>query len=212
MVSAHYALRMDYVDLDRTPLSTWLSANATGFLCVYETADGENPHIHAVFHSGLKLSGLRSSFKKAFVDKVGNGAYSLKVCDDDVEAYMRYMCKGASVEEEPTVIVQQGLDYTPEKVKAAWEMYWVNNAAIKANKRKRVKCSTIVEELELACKAKGVKKSDREGIALEYIRMYKDARKGINVFHARSVVNTVAILLDDTGDVAKVLAGQIAFQ
>lgn len=209
-VQAHYALRMDYEEADRQDLSAWLSSAGGAFLCVFETASGENPHVHAVIYSEKKLAALRKSFQRSFPGKNGNGAYSLKICDDDVDAYMRYMCKGASRDDPPVVLFQQGLDYTPELVEAAHGRYWVNADAIKANKRKRVVCSTIVEELEKLCKDKGVR--SRDAIALEYVRLYKDGRKAINIFHGRGVVNTVAVLLDESGDVAQSLAAQIAYQ
>lgn len=213
MAGLHYALRMDVSasEEEKPRLSTWLSANASGFLVVFEQAPNENDHIHAVLYSDKKLDALRKSFKRAFPEKAGNGGYSMKKCDDDVEAYMRYMCKGAGVDAPPEVWARQGLEYDDQKVEAAHEAYWVNAEALRSNKRKRAKIGTIVEELEALCKQKGVRKDDKVGIAREYIRFYRDARKGINVFQARAVVNTVALLLDDTGKFEEELANQIAF-
>lgn len=213
MSGQHYALRMDVSEseAEKPRLSDWLSANGTAFLVVFEQAPNENDHIHAVFYSDKKLDALRKSFKRAFTEKAGNGGYSLKKCDDDVEAYMRYMCKGPDADTQPEVWCRQGLEYAPEKVVSAHEAYWVNAEALRSNKRKRAKLGTIVEELEALCKHKGVTKGDKVGIAREYIRFYRDARKGINVFHARSVVNTVALLLDDTGKFEEELANQIAY-
>lgn len=210
MSGLHYALRLDVDQLDKPTLSEWLSANGTGFLVCYEEAAGENPHVHVVLYTDKKMDALRKSFTRGFPTKTGNGGYSLKKCDDDVDAYMRYLCKGTSPDIGPCVWTAQGLDFTPEKVADAHARYWVNNAALVQNKVKRVKCATIVEELELLCKRKGVRKGDKEAIALEYIKLYRDGRKGINIFHARSVVNTVACLLDDSGDTERILAAQIA--
>lgn len=208
-----FALRADYKDGDQALLSAWLSAIATVFLVVYEEHDGENPHVHCVFSSDKNLSALRVSFKRKFTDKIGNGGYSLKECDDDVEAYMRYMCKGDSKDNDPVVLIKQGQDYTDEKIKAAHDAYWVNNAALQSNKKKRKlipNCQTVIEKLEAVCKEKGVRKNDKNAIAAEYIKMMKDARKPINVFAAKAVVNTVVVLLDDSGEAAETLASIIA--
>lgn len=208
-----YSLRADYKEGDQALLSAWLSAIATVFLVVYEEHDGENPHVHCVFSSDKNLSAVRVSFKRKFTDKVGNGGYSLKECDENVDAYMRYMCKGDSKDNDPVVLIHQGQDYTEEKVKAAHDAYWVNNAALSENKKKRKaipNCSTVIEKLEFVCKEKGVRKNDKQAIAAEYIKMMKDARKPINVFAAKAVVNTVCVLLDDSGEAAETLASIIA--
>jgi len=207
-----YALRLDVSDADQPRVSAWVSANSSAFLVVHETAADENPHVHAILHSTKKLPALRAAFKRAFEDKVGNGAYSLKECNDDIEAYMRYMCKGAAKDDLPRVWARQGLLYTEPLCVSAHEEYWVNNASIKSNKRKRSALTgeTIVEKLERICKEKGIKSHNREDIAVQYITHYKDARKPINVFSARAVVNTVAVLLDEQGDTIRLLAGQIA--
>jgi len=212
MSGQHYALRMDVsaAEDEKARLSEWLSANGTGFLVVFEQAANENDHVHVVLYTEKRLDALRKSFKRAFPEKTGNGGYSVKACDDDVDAYMRYMCKGADEHSQPEVWCRQGLEYSVEKVVSAHEAYWVNNAALQQNKRKRVKTNTIVEELEQHCKRKGVTKGDRVAVAREYIRIYRDARKGINTFHAKAVINTVCILLDDTGRLEEELAQFIA--
>lgn len=208
-----FAIRVDLTDGDRPRLKEWLDKNSAGsYLAVAETHDGENPHAHVVVWIEKKLSGVRTSFKRAFEDKVGNSGYSLKPCDDDVEAYMRYMCKGNSKEDAPDVICSMGLDYTDEKVAAAHEAYWVNNSALTSNKKKRKaipNAETVIEKLELACKEKGVK--DKCEIAKMYIRMMRDARKPINTFAAKAVVNTVSVLLDDTDAAIEALANTIAY-
>lgn len=206
----HYAVRVDVSDADRDNLSRWCSANGSAFLCVYEEAADENPHVHIVLFSNKNIRAIRESFRRTFPDKTGNGAYSIKVCDDDTDAYMRYMCKGKSKDDQPEVWFRQGLEYSVGAVVDAHERYWVNNEALAQNRRVRQRTGNIVEELERICKSKGVSKSDRTAIAKEYIRLYRDARKGINVFQARAVVNTVQLLLDDNGDQEEVLAGQIA--
>lgn len=211
---ARYALRMDWnQDRDYQRISTWLALIATCYLVVFESHAGENPHVHVVFDSDKKLQALRTSFKRKFDDKVGNGSYSLKECDDDVAAYMRYMCKGNSKDDMPDVKIKQGLDFTDEKIKEAHDMYWVNNQSLKENKKKRKLVhsgETAVDTVERLCKEQGVRKNDREGIAKVYIRLCRDGRKPINQFAARAIVNTVQLLLDDTDENLDQLARSIA--
>lgn len=207
-----YALRIDWKDSDKDKLVEWLESNGCGsVLCVYEDHEGENPHVHLIIWSEKKLEALRKSFKRAFPEHVGNKGYSIKVCDDDTDAYMRYMCKGKDKNTLPRVVYRMGLDYTDDNIKRYHEQYWVNNDALMTNKRKRGELKLgLIERIEKICKDEGVRKNDREGIAKIYIRLYRDARKSINTFAARAVVNTVQILLDDTGDCMDELARQIA--
>lgn len=208
-----FALRMDYVMEDKEKLREWHDKQSCGsYLVVYEDHAGENPHIHSIFWSDKKMEALRKSFKRLFNDKTGNGAYSLKECDDDTDAYLRYMCKGGSKSEMAVVLMKCGLDYDDERLKSSHEEYWVNNELLRHNKRKReaLRKMSVVEQVEKIAKEEGVRKNDREGIAKIYIRMYREARKPINSFAARAVVNTVQCLLDDTGEVMEDLARQIA--
>jgi len=206
---ARFAFRMDWADGDYTRLSAWLAAIATCYLVVFESHAGENPHVHAVFDSDKKLSAVRMGFKRKFEDKVGNGSYSLKETDDDIDAYMRYMCKGNSREDMPDIKIRQGILYTDENIKDWHDKYWVNNDSIKENrlKRKAVRSGeTAVDAVERICKDTGVRKSDREGIAKVYIKLCRDSRKPINTFAAKAIVNTVALLLDDTDENLEQLA------
>lgn len=205
-----YALRADSTDGVRENLVAWLVAVATTYFVVKENHDGENPHVHAYLESDKKLPALRKDFQRKFPGNQGNAGYSLKLCNDDVEAYGRYMCKGADRDTLPDVVARQGLVYTDEWVESMHEQYWVNNDALNTNKRKRAKLGNVVERLELECKTKGIKWEDRSAIAREFVSMYKSAAKPINVFFARQVVNTVSCLLDDTGRAEEHLASEIA--
>lgn len=195
-----YAIRMDVIDSMRQRISDWLSANGNGFICVKEVS-GDNHHVHIILDSVKAIKVLRSSLVRAFPECVGNKGYSLKVCDDDYDAYIRYICKGEPGV-PPVVWCKQGLHYTAEHIESAHERYWVNNEALQENARKRVKVEkeNIVEQVEKIAKKEGLKGYDREGVAKVYIRLFRDARKGINVFAARAVVNTVCCLLDGSGE------------
>jgi hypothetical protein len=78
--------------------------------------------------------------------------------------------------------------------KDAWQEYWIN-ASIEEN-RAKIEKEPIVDQVERICKVKGVRGYDRSEIARVYIRLFRDARKGIDVDAARAVVNTVSLLLD----------------
>jgi len=199
MPSAHYAFRMDYDRAsDKSRLSDWFSANASNFLVTYEEADGENPHVHAIFISDKSIAALRASFKRSFEDKRGNGAYSLKQCTEDPDSFVNYICKGSSEEDGPVVEFAQGFEYGDDRVAAAHEEYWVNNASLKASAKARAATrGNMVEVVEKLCKEEGVRPYDRKGIARVYIREMKKARKPINIFAARAVVNGVVVALDD---------------
>lgn len=205
-----YALRADLSDGVASGLVAWLVVVATAYLVVKESHAGENPHVHVYMESDKKLAALRKDFQRKFPGNQGNAGYSMKECNDDIDAYGRYMCKGADKESSPDVIARQGLLYTDEWVKDMHDQYWVNNASLMSNKRKRANMGNVVEKVELECKAKGVRFDDRKGIAMEFVKLYKESAKPINVFYARQVVNTVSVLLDDTGSAEDRLATEIA--
>lgn len=194
MIHNRYALRADLSDSDKENLSKWCTENADGFIVARETVEGENPHIHAILETTKTLKAVRSSFVRAFPNCSGNKGYSLKQCNDDWAAYVRYICKGTK-DVAPVIWTRCGLDYTDAVIQASWEKYWVNNAAIEENRSKRTKVekANIIEQIEKICKETNI--TDRKDIARVYIRLFRDARKGINVFAARAVVNTVACLL-----------------
>ena len=193
-----FALRCDYVDSDKSRLSDWLSSNATSYLVTYEEVDGENPHIHALLYSAKKLDALRKSFKRAFEEKRGNGSYSLKVCDQNVDDYMSYICKGDGHGSMPFVVIAQGLDFDEEGVVEAHDRYWDNNAKYqRAAKERSMARGSMVDVVEKLCREQGVRSYERKKIALVYIREMKKMRKSINVFAARAIVNGVVVLLDD---------------
>jgi len=206
-----YALRVDVFDGFKPRLLAWLSTVALGWICAYE-CEGLNKHVHLILDSALKIQALRSAFCRAFTECVGNKSYSLKVCDDDHDAYIRYICKGPEKEVPPIIWSRQGLLYTDDGIKEAHAAYWVNNEALKENskKRKAVEKENIVEQVEKKAKELKLKSYDRVGVARVYIRMFRDARKGINVFAAKAIVNTVCLLLEGGDASETALANKIA--
>jgi hypothetical protein len=210
-MSTRFALRLDVQPGWNQRVSDWASANANGFIFAYEVAGESNHHLHAILDSVLSIKRLRSSLTRAFPECVGNKGYSLKACDDNYDAYIRYICKGEDSSIPPTIWCKQGLLYTAQHIEEAHAKYWVNNESLKENAAKRVKVekTSIIDQVEALAKAKGLKGHDRVELSRIYLRLFRDARKGINLFAARAVVNTVSLLLD--GDCAEdLLAHKIA--
>lgn len=200
-MSQKYALRVDVIgDGFKDKFGKWVK-QFDGYIVAYEVA-GDNKHVHCILDSAKTLKAVRSDFCRVMTECVGNKAYSLKVCDDDWEAYMRYICKGESAEVPPVIWFRNGLHYTEELIAAAWGKFYVNQAAVLADakKRKAVEALSAVQLVERECKRMGIKGFDREGIARVYLRLWKDARKPINVFAGRAVVNTVSLVLDGARD------------
>lgn len=207
-----YALRLDVQIHWTDRVSKWCSENGNGFIVVFEAA-GDNLHIHAIIDSVKSIKVLRSSITRSFPECVGNKGYSLKLCDDNYDAYIRYICKGEDASTPPQVWCKQGLKYTAEDISNAHAMYWVNNESLKENAAKRVKVEkeSIIDQVEKLAKEKGFKGHERVEVSKIYLRLFRDARKGINIFAARAVVNTVCLLLDGVGGCAEEhLASKIA--
>jgi hypothetical protein len=116
-----YALRLDVHDETRDKLSSWLSTVANGWICAYEEA-GDNKHVHLILDSGKTIKQLRNAISHKFPENAGNKGYSLKVCDDDYAAYIRYICKGSSKTEPPVIWSRQGLLYGDQAVQDAWQI------------------------------------------------------------------------------------------
>lgn len=206
-----FALRVDQSEgYDDAAMSSWLSANCSNFLGT-EEQEGANLHLHFFLHSQKKLQALRAALKARCSWLVGNGSYSLKPCDDDYEPYINYICKGADEESLPEVKFKQGLEYTEEYIAARHAAYWLKAVELARSSKKRASMSllgNVVEQVEAVAKQKKLKGHEREDIAKIYINMCISAKKPINSFYAKSVVNTVSCLLE--GDQIDILATEIA--
>lgn len=200
-----YALRVDLDGLVAADVVAFIGRFAVAYLVVRETVDGANPHTHAFFTSESKIAGIRKAIQRWLSGDLGNAGYSLKECAPEYDDYLTYLCKGNSSTELPEVVGRQGLDFTDDWVKERHALYYVNREAIigQRQKRKKITTATAVEKLEERCKEAGIAWNQKNDIAREYIRMCKCARKAINVFSARSIVNAVAVALcpDDRAEI-----------
>lgn len=212
-VSTGFALRVDDGDDRRARLLDWLRGLGGAALCVREDAEG-NLHYHCYFEDHRTLAALRKSVQRNIVgESGGNGVYSLKPCTSEPDGYLQYMCKGDSVDLGPVVVFQFGLRMTAANIQKWHHDYWVTNQSIQANrlKRKKITNATIVERVEEECKHQGVAWSNSQLIAEVYIRMQVAARKSINTFAARAIVNTVQVLLCPDDEALNRLSERIAY-
>lgn len=199
--SQRFALRVDCVgDGFEAAFKAWVK-QFDGYIVAYEEA-GDNKHVHCIINSCKTEKALRSLFCRSFPACVGNKGYSLKVCDDEFRAYIRYICKGGGEEVPPVIWARHGLEYTDDVIEEAWKKFYVNQAAVRedAQRKAAVEKLSPVQLVEKECKKLGLKGHDREGIARVYLRLWRDARKPINVFAGRAVVNTVSLCLDGACD------------
>lgn len=207
-----YTLRLDHFD-GAVDLLRRLLADAGSYLVVREDPE-DNPHYHVVFRSAKRIATLREQVRRG-IPADGNGAYSLKKCGPDVERLEQYCCKGPSAEHLPELVLKQGIEYSHERIKELHEKYWVENNQIQANrlKRKKMRNLTMVELVEEEAKHKGIRATSataREDIAEIYIRKQMEARKPINLYHCKGVVNTVHCLLCSDDSAIKDLAMRAA--
>lgn len=194
-----FALRVNVLGpADISNLNVWLSKHCSTFLVCREL-EQSNDHCHVYGVTDLSYKVLQTSFRRSFPEHIGNESYSLKQCDAQVHDYLKYMCKGDSVESAANIVCRQGLDFTDEYLAELHAAYWVSNAELMQNSRKRDNLKmrgTVVEQLEKECKAAKLDGSDREAVAKLLVQKYVEARKPVNVYQCKSVVNTVCALLN----------------
>lgn len=183
-----YALRMDLGEGVYEKISVWLS-RFESFFVVREGVS--NPHVHMWLSGDKEYAAVRKDIQRSFAG-AGNGFYSLKRCDSDYVDYYRYMCKGEEQGSLPDVCFRQGLLFTDEWVQEKHDEYWEFNASIVCA---RGSAENVVSYVEREAKRLKLDGTNREEVARIYVKHYVEKRKGVNVFHARSVVNTVCAIL-----------------
>ena len=207
-----YAIRVDHkVSSDLSNLGTWLDSFSTQYVVCREGDSTSNVHYHGYALSHSKISAVRVNFKRRFPDHIGNDGYSLKVCDSEVHQYYNYLCKGNSEYELPEIVLRQGLQFDEDWIKSHHDAYWVRNSELSRSSKQRKELAVygnVVERVELEAKRLKLSGRDREELAKIYIRMYTSAKKPINIFHAKGVINSVSCLLDECN--IDVIASEIA--
>ncbi|EFJ50314.1 hypothetical protein VOLCADRAFT_88798 [Volvox carteri f. nagariensis] len=184
------ALRIDR-DLDSVKL---FLDRCSGF-GVREVA-GSNEHWHFLVEtdSYRNIQSFRVALTRKIPTLKGNACYSATVVSD-LEKYERYLAKGESEGAGPEVVWRHSLKYTDEKIEELHIGYWTENKRL----RKRKAGSVIDAVIDIA-KDENVHWERREKLAELYLKEVVSRNRPVNIFAARSAVNTIQIQLcpDDT--------------
>lgn len=168
-----------------------------------------NLHYHVWFSSDETIKAVRARFTRLFPDHNGNkGMYSLVQCDQNYQRYLQYMCKGKEFNDGPVIKLRQGYLFTDDWVYDTHCAYWLENGTIEESKALRQGAKlkgNMVEQVEAECKRLGIT-HDRVEIAKVYIRLMTAMKKPISVYAAKSVVNTVQVVLDNDYGLDKLAA------
>jgi len=194
LTSMDLALRLDILHDDNVQSLVALCDSLGGAYWIVREGDTTNPHLHVHLTTSTKLNAVRQAFKRRFPLHSGNGHYSIKQCDQDVEGYDRYMAKGGAEGDDPIVIARSGLEYTLENIKEWHTNYWAVNQELMKKRRKRLN-GAVADQLLQVCLDKGIK--SRGGIGIQYLHLMKEANKPINTFAGKAAINTVWLALDE---------------
>lgn len=174
----------------------WVDKHGFGGFAVREGDGTDNPHVHwLLFVANKTLKAVRSLFNRELPDLRGNGKYSMSEVDD-LDKYVRYLCKGESDYVLPVVAWRNTLTYDDAKVKELHSAYWEENKKIR---KKRIRGSAIDAVIDI-CKDEQIHWNDRRKIAEKYIRMLGEQGRPINLFSMKANINAVQVALcpDDT--------------
>jgi len=208
-----YALRYSLTEKDiDVRVLRWIVEKSPGHLVVKHNADADVPrdHWHALIWTDKKEQALRFDFKKAVPEIVGNKVYSLteikkKTDEDPVLAYERYICHGSHEGDIVSVVSSCGLKYTEAWFVEQNELFYETRRTYAGESRR--KNVDMVTHLVTVLRQANLK--SREEIARRLVNFYKDEGRPLNVFFARSVVNTVWVTLDDSNEAQEELVREI---
>lgn len=160
--------------------------------CVREVAGADNEHWHWYLETdGFKnLQAMRVALTRKVPDLKGNGAYSIKSCDENVERYWQYMAKGEANGEGVLPCWRHGLLWTDEKLEELHAAYWSENQV-----RKRQKLRPIDEVVLEKAKEAGVAWDRPYELQKIYIKELFARLKPINMYSVRSHCNLIALQL-----------------
>lgn len=208
-MSEHLALRLDILHDDNVQQLVALCDSLGGSYWIVREGDTANPHLHGHLCTRTKLNSVRQAFKRRFPGHSGNGHYSIKQCDQDVEGYDRYMAKGGAEGDDPIVIARSGLEFTLDNIKDWHKDYWSVNQELMKKRRKKLQ-GAVADQLLQECLDKGIK--SRGGIGLVYLSLMKAANKPINTFAGKAAINTVWLSLDEGTEARDALLGELVGQ
>lgn len=182
------AIRVDLkTDGDSSAILALLDSLGGSYWVVREGGT-TNAHAHIHWKGDKTLPAVRAAFKRKFPGHVGNGGYSIKQCDADVEGYDRYMAKGDTEDSDPIILGRQGIPYTLEAI-AQWHTdYWEVNQELLKKRRKKLK-GAVADQLLQRCRDKGL--ASKGAIGREYLSMVKESNMSLNIFAGKAAINTV---------------------
>lgn len=205
-IMSDLAIRVDILHEDNVSSLVGLLDSLGGSYWIVREGGVENPHLHVHLRTDRSLNAVRLAFKRKFTEHVGNGHYSIKLCDSDVSGYDRYMAKGGGEDDDPIIIARQGVEYTMEWVQQQHVDYWCVNAELMA-KRRRKMGGNVTDQLLQRCLDKGIK--GRGGIGNEYLSLCLESNRSINIFAGKAAINTVWLKLCDTSEARDTLLGDL---
>lgn len=166
------AIRITLEDTDsKKYVDTINTLSYKSFLVIEYGKDNTNPHIQGIVepvHTNSekiksRIDTFRRKVKAAHSDIVGNKRMSIKQCNDDIDNYIRYLCKGTK--DKPPIIANNSWKVDTDK---QYTKYWDINKTIKS--RKLCKIDSIkATEVDLIPKMSYIEK-----IYLQIMRYHKD--------------------------------------
>lgn len=182
-----------------------VSAGYSGFAVREVVGDNEHWHWYLEGDKYSSVQSFRVKLVKSVPELRGNGAYSVKQCDEHYEKYWQYMAKGDGEGATPVLSWRHGLLFTDEKMEELHEAYWSVNHDLK-----RRKLQPVMDEVLERCKRAAVQYHDRRTIFREYIKVLYERNKPINLFSVKSGVNLIILkLCPDLDDGLELLLNQV---
>lgn len=178
------------VDKELEAVEVFLNSKACGGFGVREVA-GDNEHWHFLLETDKfrNLQAFRVALTRAVPALKGNASYSATAVND-LEKYVRYMCKGESEGVGPEVVWRNSIVYSDEECEKLHEEYWKENARLKKRK-----AGSMIDWVVDECKRQGIEWKDRSSMAKLYVAEVAKRGKPFNQFAARSAVNAVQLAL-----------------
>jgi len=187
MVSLKISLRTDN---SFEAVRHFVDSKSYGGFCVREVAGVDNEHWHWYLEADVhNVQAFRVSLTRAVPALRGNASYSATVVQD-VDKYVRYMCKGDAEGAGVEVVWRNSILYDEAKIEELHDEYWTENRRLKKRK-----AGSMIDWVVDECKRLEIDWNARSRIAEIYIRELSARGKPINLFSIRANINTVQVAL-----------------
>lgn len=165
-----FLLRIDAERDKESKIVEWVKCQGSCIGC-YELV-GDNSHYHFWILSKKQIASIRANFKYNFPEVKGNGSYSIKSADGN----LNYICKGNKRGEEPIIVVNTMM-IPPCDIAKAHQSYWDDLEKFETKKKKndkKVPESNFQKALQY-CKEHGIHStSDGWSIVTVLIDYYRE--------------------------------------